>query len=148
MTRQLPGAGHGGPALRVLAVDDDPAVFALIEAGFADCSIRCELSTATSAPLALAVLVLEGPEGRPHIALVDINMPLVSGFELATQLIAHGVPTVLMSTQVDLERSARTRAIGALDLLRKPADLAGYGAFAARVIGLRSSTAPAGHRPS
>jgi CheY-like chemotaxis protein len=123
-----------GASLRVLAVDDDPAEFALLEDGFAHCGAEVELLTATTAPLALAELALGGPEGRPHIALIDINMPLVSGFELAEELIRQDVPTILMSSQVDGERSARAQGLGAIGLFAKPTDAKGYVTFAAQVL--------------
>lgn len=129
-----PGPKPGVSSLRILAVDDDPSEFALLEDGFARCGAIVELTTATTAPMAIAELVLAGRDGRPQLALVDIGMPLVSGFELARQLVADGIPTVLMSSQVDPARAVRSREIGALDLLAKPADGPGYGAFAARVL--------------
>ena len=125
---------QGTETLRILAVDDDPAEFALIENGFARCGIVFELITATTASLALATIVMGGSAEIPHVALVDINMPLVSGFELAAQLGAQQVPTILMSTQVDARRASMAREIGALDLLAKPHDINGYSAFAARVL--------------
>lgn len=131
---ETPGCKPGVSSFRILAVDDDPEEFALLEDGFARCGAHVELTTATTAPMAIAELVLAGQEGRPQLALVDIGMPLVSGFELARQLVADGIPTVLMSSQVDPARAVRSREIGALDLLAKPTDGPGYGAFAARVL--------------
>ncbi len=131
---ETPGPKPGVSSLRILAVDDDPAEFALLEDGFARCGVGIELATATTAPLAIVELHLAGHEGRPHVALVDIGMPLVSGFELARQLVAEDIPTILMSSHVDGARAAMAREIGALDLLAKPVDGPGYGAFAARVL--------------
>ncbi len=118
----------------VLAVDDDPAEFALLEDGFAHCGTDVELLLASTAPLALAELMLRGTAGKPHLALIDINMPLVSGFDLATELIREGVPTILMSNHVDQQRSAKARDIGVLELLAKPGDRSGYSAFATNVL--------------
>lgn len=120
--------------LRLLAVDDDPAEFTLLEDGFARCGTAVELLTATSAPFALAELMLGGPDGRPHAALIDVNMPLVSGFDLATHLIREGVPTILMSNHVNGERATRASGLGVLDLLTKPTGAQGYAAFTARVL--------------
>ena len=125
-----------GQPLRILVVDDDPAEFTLVEQGFLSCGILFSLLTATTAPLALAEIGMAEREGFPQVALVDINMPLVSGFELAAHLIDQHVPTILMSTQVDIWRVERAREIGALRLLVKPSDLDGYGAFAATILHL------------
>lgn len=126
----------GMPLLRVLAVDDDPDEFALLEDGFANCGTSIELLSATSGPMALAELMLMGCNGRPHFALIDVNMPLVSGFELATHLVREGLPTILMSNQVDAGRVAHARSLGALDLLAKPVDALGYTTFAAHILRL------------
>lgn len=128
------GASATTAILRLLAVDDDPAEFALLEDAFSRCGMEVDLLTATSAPFALAELTLGGEGRRPHAALVDINMPLVSGFDLAVEMIREGVPTILMSNQVTGERAARASGLGVLDLLAKPNDAAGYTAFAARVL--------------
>lgn len=126
----------GMQLLRVLAVDDDPAEFALLEDGFAHCGTTIELLSATSAPMALAELMLIGRTLRPHFALIDVNMPMVSGFELATHLVREGLPTILISNHVDAGRVAHARSLGALDLLEKPADAPGYATFAAEILRL------------
>lgn len=122
------------PVLRVLAVDDNPAEFALLADGFSGCGILVDLSTATSASLALAGLMLGDVADRPHVALIDINMPMVSGFELATQMIRDGIPTIMMSTQITDAHAVRARDLGVLDLLAKPSDGLGYAALVARVL--------------
>ncbi len=140
-------ASHRGALfLRVLAVDDQPAEFPLIEDGFRRSGMHIELLTAVSAPLALAELVHGDQHGRPHVALIDINMPRVSGFELAERVVRQGIPTILMSNHVTGERASWAAAIGVLDLLAKPGDAAGYAIFAARVLRLLHHHLP--HRPS
>lgn len=124
----------GAKPFRVLAVDDDPAEFALLEDGFAHCGADVELLLASTGPLALAELMLAGVAGKPHLALIDINMPMVSGFDLATELIREGVPTILMSNHVDEKRTTHARKLGVLELLAKPSDRTGYAAFAMNVM--------------
>ncbi len=128
------GGSARASSIRILAVDDDPNEFALLEDGFANCGAVVDLLSVTSGPMALAELMLIAPDSRPHLALIDINMPLVSGFELAKQLVREGIPTILMSCQVDDQRLGRAHALGVLDLLAKPLDAQGYVAFAARVL--------------
>jgi response regulator NasT len=119
-----------------LVVDDNPAEFVLLEDAFALCGVMVNLLTATTAPMALAELDFASSERQPDLALVDINMPMVSGFELAAVLIEQGVPTILMSTQVDDGRATQALRMGALDLLAKPFNQGGYMIFAERVIRL------------
>jgi len=46
------------------------------------------------------------------------------------------LPTILMSSQVDMQRRARGIDIGVLDLLEKPCLAEGYALFALRVLQL------------
>lgn len=125
-----------GPDLRILMVDDDPDEFPLLEAGFARHNCPVVLQTVTIAHLALVEYALSDDETRPHIALVDINMPAIDGFVLARELIGNGLPTILMSSQVDLVRRARATQIGVIELLEKPSQADGYAAFALRILQL------------
>lgn len=69
--------------------------------------------------------MLSGQKERPQVALIDINMPLVSGFELSAQMSSEGIPIILMSVLINGERANHASALGALDLLAKPADALG-----------------------
>ncbi len=88
------------------------------------------------AHLALIEFALCESGRRPDLALVDINMPAIDGFGLAREFISNGLPTILMSTQVDADRSARASSLGALALLEKPNHADGYTALAKRVLHL------------
>jgi CheY-like chemotaxis protein len=122
--------------LRILVVDDNPREFILLEQGFASCGISFSLLTATTAILALAEITMADRDELPHVAVVDINMPLVSGFDLATHLVNQHLPTILVSVQVDVWRSEHARAVGALNLLAKPTHADGYDVFAAQILNL------------
>ena len=123
-------------AFRLLIVDDNPDEFPLLEAGFSEQNQVVHLQTITIAHLALVEVALCENSEKPHAALVDINMPAIDGFGLAREFIGNGLPTVLMSTDVSDERRMRAAAIGALDLLPKPINAAGYADFAKRVLAL------------
>lgn len=122
--------------LRILAVDDDIQEFPLLEASFAACGVEVRLDTVTTGHLAIANLFMADVSELPHLAMVDVGMPLISGFDLARQLTMRGIPTVLMSALVTPQRLAQAHALGALDLLEKPPDAAGYARMAARVLHL------------
>lgn len=122
--------------LRILIVDDNPKEFPLIEAGFSshDCSVS--LQTVTIAHLALAEFSLSDEDSRPDLALVDINMPGIDGFELAREFIRCELPTILMSCQIDASRFSLATDMRSLALLKKPSDLSGYKKFAGRILEL------------
>jgi len=124
------------PLLRVLAVDDDPSEFPLLERGFTLSGVPVLLSTATTAQIAVVSVLMASPEERPHVALVDITMPLINGFALVRQFRLDGLPAVMVSGLVDETRRQRAHEFGALGLLAKPSDITGYCAFACEVFRL------------
>jgi DNA-binding response OmpR family regulator len=84
----------------VLVVDDDPLILRLVSdklsgAGFA-------VSTATSGEEALALLERAG---LPHLAIVDINMPGIDGFEFCRIVHAYCDLPIIMLTAVDEEET-------------------------------------------
>lgn len=123
-------------ALRLLVVDDDSTEFPLLEAGFAAHACPVSLINITIAHLALVEFALSESGERAQLALVDINMPAIDGFSLAREFVGSGLPTILMSSQVDADRCLRAGEMGALALLEKPADFEGYASFAGRVLHL------------
>lgn len=83
---------------RILAVDDDPKIRRLVElkldhAGF-------EVRTAASGQEALDIIA---QYGLPHLAIVDIMMPGMSGFEFCEAVQEFSDLPVIMLTAVDDE---------------------------------------------
>jgi DNA-binding response OmpR family regulator len=92
---------------RVLVVDDDPSILRLVSdkleyAGF-------EVLTAGSGEAALAMI--EG-RGLPHLAIVDINMPGIDGFEFCRRVLHYSDLPIIILTAVDEEETV----IQAIDL--------------------------------
>lgn len=88
-----------GPALqRILVVDDDPAIVRLVKdklenAGF-------DVFTASSGHQALDVI---GRRGMPHLAIVDINMPGLNGFQFCEAVQQFSDLPVILLSAVDEE---------------------------------------------
>ncbi|MFQ5858491.1 MAG: response regulator transcription factor [Anaerolineae bacterium] len=85
---------------RILVVDDDPAILRLVEdkldyAGF-------EVFTASSGRHALDVIARRG---LPHLAIVDIRMPGMDGFEFCRTVQQSTDLPVIMLTAVDEEET-------------------------------------------
>jgi DNA-binding response OmpR family regulator len=83
---------------RILVIDDDPSILQLVsdkldQAGF-------EVFTATSGQQALELLERSG---LPHLAIVDINMPGMDGFEFCRIVQAYTDLPVILLTGVDEE---------------------------------------------
>lgn len=85
---------------RILVVDDDPAILRLVKdrleyAGY-------EVVTAASGQQALDVI---SQRGLPHLAIVDINMPGMNGFEFCKAVQQFTDFPVILLTAVDEEET-------------------------------------------
>ncbi len=106
---------------RILVVDDDPAIRTLLVRMLVRDGYSIE--EASSGPQALAVC----SQFHPHLLLLDILLPGMSGFQVCAQLQAlpdAQRPTVLMITSLaDQESIDRAFAVGAADHITKPIHL-------------------------
>jgi DNA-binding response OmpR family regulator len=103
-------------AQRILIVDDDPAILRLVRivmeyAGY-------DVLTAASGVEALEVI---GRSGMPHLAVVDINMPFMNGFDFceAVQQFSD-LPVIMLSAQDEEETIIRSISYYAEDYVTKP----------------------------
>ena len=105
---------------KVLIVDDDPDIVEIlkvrIEGGGYDCA------TASNGPEALGLV----EQSRPDMAIVDILMPGMDGYEVCRQMkILAGeraFPIILISEKTDTDSVVRALDLGAADFVRKPVD--------------------------
>jgi two-component system, NarL family, invasion response regulator UvrY len=105
--------------MRVLIVDDHPIVASGCRALFAD---------------DLEIVILEAPDAEtgervfaarhPHICVIDINLPTVSGFELARRILARDASAriIMFSMNDDPVFAARAIEIGAKGYVSKAGD--------------------------
>ena len=101
--------------MKVLLVDDDPDLlsvtgFALQQAGFL-------VVSATDGASALDVFERE----QPDLAVLDINMPRMNGFDVARRLREHSpVPVIMLTVRGEEDDVVRALSLGADDYLTKP----------------------------
>ncbi len=103
---------------RVLVVDDEPELRSILSEylerkGF-------EVVQAGGGAEALRRL----PQFRPHVVLLDIMMPGLSGVETLRRVkdLARETPVVMVSAIEDEETARQTLALGAADFVTKPVD--------------------------
>ena len=101
---------------RLLVVEDDPDILALITA-------RCrsaghKVLSATGGPQALEVL----GDTPPDVAVLDVGLPVMTGFELLTELRRREgldqLPAIFLSARVQQDSIDAGRALGATYLTK------------------------------
>ena len=106
---------------RILVVDDDPDVLNLVV--FRLRRHGHDVMSGDSGADALAVVA---ERGRPDLAVLDVNMPGMSGFDLLPKAKAArpGLPVIMVTAYGDADTRRRALESGAADLLPKPIDFA------------------------
>lgn len=106
----------------VLIVDDDEDDQYLIRAAFEKDSNRYNLHFATDGTDVLEDI--ESPRFLPDLILLDLNMPIINGFEVLHHLkksdLYRHVPVVILTTsenQIDIDRAYE---LGANSFITKP----------------------------
>ncbi len=102
-------------ATRILLVDDDPKIIALLRRGLAYEGF--EVYTAMDGESGLAA----AQKYQPHIVLLDITMPGQDGFEVCRRLRLHGDMAIIMLTaRDDVADKVNALNLGADDYVPKP----------------------------
>ncbi len=104
---------------RVLVVDDDPKVVELLQEFLS--AKGYEVITAGDGAEALRKV----KEERPHLILLDIQMPKMDGLEVLRQLraIDKEVGVIMITGVNEQEIGRQAMALGAFDYITKPLDL-------------------------
>lgn len=114
----LPPQAAASSKGRLLVVDDDRLVLATVTHGLQKAGY--EVFDADNGDEA----ILLAREHRPELALLDIRMEGMSGFDVAATLReAYHLPFMFLSAFSDPQTLAQVRALGALDYLVKPLDV-------------------------
>jgi CheY-like chemotaxis protein len=110
-----PAAGAGGRAHVVIA-DDDPTVLALVRTALQNFGMECR--TAVDGPSALDLI----RTGRPHAAVLDVNMPGMDGYAVLSAVRADqiSVRVLLLTARQQESDVLRGFALGADDYVVKP----------------------------
>lgn len=109
---------HAATRGRVLVVDDDRLVLATVTQGLADAGY--EVIDADNGDDA----ILLAREHRPELALLDIRMPGMTGFDVAETLRdKYAIPFMFLSAFADEATRSTVQSLGALDYLVKPLEV-------------------------
>jgi DNA-binding NtrC family response regulator len=103
----------------LLAIDDDPQSLALVEAALAQDGL--EILTESDPVRGVET----ARKRRPHIVLVDLIMPNVSGLEVLDRIVKTdpGIDVMLMTSHYSTESAVQAIQRGACDYFNKPIDI-------------------------
>ncbi len=122
---------------RILAIDDEPANLALVEAvlrreGYRHFEALSEPRLAADRHLAF----------QPDLVLLDLMMPSIDGYALLDSLgrltgADDLVPVMVLTADTSVEAKRRALALGARDIVTKPFDVFEFALRVANLIELR-----------
>lgn len=112
--------------IRVLLVDDSPSVRAVLRRFFAKTSDVKVVGEAANGLEAVARV----RELSPHVVVMDLQMPLLDGYEATERIMAeHPTPIIVLSSRANRNQMAiafEAMRRGALEVLPKPEDTASW----------------------
>jgi two-component system nitrogen regulation response regulator GlnG len=104
---------------KIIVIDDDRAVRLMVEKGLEN--LGFQVIAASMAMEGLRLVEVE----QPDVALVDICMPEVNGFELFRKIRAMDskIPMIFVTSDCSSETTIQAMRLGAFDYLAKPINL-------------------------
>ncbi|GAB3997086.1 response regulator [Spirosoma daeguense] len=112
----------------VIVVDDDADDRFIIEQAFRHYSPECQLQLLDNGAELLNSLASRG--SLPSLILLDLNMPLLNGFEtlhaIRQKATNQELPVVILTTSSEAQDQQQARQLKANDFISKPTTLNGY----------------------
>ena len=107
---------------RIFLAEDNPNDLEITRRALKRGRLGCELIVARDGEEALEML--ERPEVQPHIVLLDINLPKVSGLEVLEKIRRHqccmALPVIMLSASNRNKDVRRSYELGANSYIQKP----------------------------
>ena len=140
MTRMADSDQSEDRKLKILVVDDDPVIRALLEDYFSAINYRVEVATGGVECLSRLEKL------SPDVLVIDFQMPDMTGLELLKHIrqttLKRSVPVILVSANSDMALLAAEGGARADAYLQKPFDLHEMRAVVERLAERRESTPP------
>jgi CheY-like chemotaxis protein len=120
----------------ILLVDDNPADIDLLQMAFAQNGFTGRLLIAGNGRDAMGIAdeVCRGLVPCPDLVVLDVNMPIFSGFDVLQRLraspIGCDVPVAMLTSTTQASEKETAARLGATCFLEKPMTLEGYASVA------------------
>lgn len=113
-------------SIHILMVEDDPGDVFLIREALKSSALRFDLHHADNGEKALDFLHRRGPyesAERPHLILLDLNLPRVNGIEVLRDVKSSPelseIPVIVLTTSKSEADASLCRQLGASDFISK-----------------------------
>ena len=107
---------------RIMIADDEPGIIQLLKDYF-------EIQDYQVIEAKNGLEVLGQLDKRPDLILLDVNMPMLDGFEVCERIRSHGsCPILFLTAKIEEEDRIRGRMIGGDDYILKPFSIEELGA--------------------
>jgi CheY-like chemotaxis protein len=123
-------SNNGKTMIEILLVEDNPGDVDLTKAALRRCKVLNHVTVAVDGEEALAILRQQGQHAdapRPHVVLLDLNLPKKSGIEvlaeIKTDAALRQIPVVIMTSSKAEEDIVKTYDCHANCYVNKPVDL-------------------------
>jgi len=111
------------PQVRILVVDDDPAINKLIQTILREEGQGWEISSARDGEEAIRII----QEKLPDLIILDMMMPKMNGLEVCRYVTSQfQIPIIMVSGECDSDTKAKCINAGAEDYITKPFPLAQF----------------------
>jgi CheY-like chemotaxis protein len=110
--------------VEVLLVEDNAGDAVLIRQVLADCPTAVNLHIARDGEQAL--LMLTDPYFKPHLILLDLNIPRITGLALLERWQSIDIPIVVFSSSLNEAEQKRVVDLGAKEFISKPTDIQAF----------------------
>jgi CheY-like chemotaxis protein len=128
----------------VLLVDDDLDDQDIFRTALSEVDGSVELATANNGEDALQKL--HGNSHYPDLIFLDINMPVLNGFDTLAQIKKDDsikrIPVFIYTTSARVEDVERAKELGAIDCVKKPSDFSELCRFIGSVLNTPPRAAP------
>ncbi len=129
------------PPIDILLVEDNPGDARLVEEALRESGVAYRLHHVSDGVAAVDYLFACGPHGpnpEPHVVLLDLNLPKLSGREVLSRVkddetLTH-IPIIALTTSQSQQDVAECYDLGANAYLIKPVDLDSFLATIDRLV--------------
>jgi CheY-like chemotaxis protein len=118
--------------VEILLVEDNSGDVLLIRQIVAELAPHIKVVAALDGEQALQMLA--NPDFTPVLVVLDLNVPLISGYEVLRRNPRKEIPVVVFSGSFNRLDPQRAHDLGAVEYIQKPSDLEGYRTVVAQIV--------------